>query len=250
MEFTMSITLHTLYVGILVIASAMAPAPAAEAPETPEKAGANVQHVQRASVDEASLASVVHSFMAEETMAEAPAASTFTEIDLGSLDLLWPVETRTISSAWGPRVRMMTTVVKTPAGSRRVSKPYTSSHKGIDFTAPLGHGVFAALDGRVSKACRGGKLGNFVVIDHGSGVETVYGHNSANLVKVGDTVLRGQIIARVGNTGHSTGPHVHFEVRIDGRQVNPMPLLNDTEAISAEMSEHNERFLGRSKNAG
>jgi murein DD-endopeptidase MepM/ murein hydrolase activator NlpD len=172
------------------------------------------------------------------------------EAGAAGLDLLWPVETRSISSAWGPRVRMMTTVVKTHAGNRRVSKPYAGSHKGIDFTAPLGHAVFAAMDGRVSRVGRGGRLGNFVAIDHGGGVETVYGHNSANLVKAGDTVLRGQVIARVGNTGHSTGPHVHFEVRIDGRQVNPMPMLNDTEEISAEMAEHNGRFLRSGKTAG
>jgi murein DD-endopeptidase MepM/ murein hydrolase activator NlpD len=227
----------------------MAPDAAVETPDAPGKATAPEP---KAGVDEAGLASIVHSFMAgsEPVEGEAPAAPAFLGPGLDSLDLLWPVETRTISSAWGPRVRMMTTVVKTPAGSRRVSKPYTSSHKGIDFTAPLGHGVFAAMDGRVSRVGRGRALGNFVAIDHGNGVETVYGHNSANLVKAGDAVLRGQIIARVGNTGHSTGPHVHFEVRIDGRQVNPMPMLNDTEAISVEMAEHNEGFLRRGKAAG
>jgi murein DD-endopeptidase MepM/ murein hydrolase activator NlpD len=241
--------LHALSAGILSVSAAVAPLPDVDTPETPEKTGAPAQ---RASLDETSLASVVHSFMAEAAPRGegGPNAMALLDAEPGGLDLLWPVETRTISSAWGPRVRTMTTVVKTPTGSKRVSKPYTSSHKGIDFTAPLGHGVFAALDGRVSRVGRGGKLGNFVVIDHGNGVETVYGHNSANLVQAGDVVLRGQIIARVGNTGHSTGPHVHFEVRIDGRQVNPMPLLNDTEGVSAEMAEYNERFLGRGKTAG
>jgi murein DD-endopeptidase MepM/ murein hydrolase activator NlpD len=245
----MILLLHALTAGILSASAAMAPVPDVGSPETPEKAGAPVQ---MAGLDEAGLASVVHSFMAETAPRGegGPNAAALLDAEPGGLDLLWPVETRTISSAWGPRVRTMTTVVKTPAGNKRVSRPYTSSHRGIDFTAPLGHGVYAALDGRVSRSERGRALGNFVVIDHGNGVETVYGHNSANLVRVGDTVLRGQIIARVGNTGHSTGPHVHFEVRLDGRQVNPLPMLNDTEAISAEMSEHNEQFLRRGKTAG
>jgi murein DD-endopeptidase MepM/ murein hydrolase activator NlpD len=170
--------------------------------------------------------------------------------DPNNLDLLWPVETRTISSAWGPRVRRTSTVVKTPnGGKRRVYKTYNSVHKGIDLTAPLGHSIFAAMDGRVSSVGRERKLGNFVKIDHGNGVETVYGHNSANLVKAGDFVRRGQIIARVGNTGHSTGPHVHFEVRINNQQVNPGPWLNDTDEISAEILAHNEKFQlrGRSR---
>jgi murein DD-endopeptidase MepM/ murein hydrolase activator NlpD len=242
----MILFLQALSVGILSLSVSTAlTVPVVDTPETLEKTGAQTQ---RADEDEAALASVAHGFMPEEEPREerGPAVSSL-DAYLDSLDFLWPVETRTISSAWGPRVRTMTTVVKTPTGSKRVSRPYTSSHKGIDFTAPLGHGVYAAMDGRVSRSERGRALGNFVAIDHGNGVETVYGHNSANLVRVGDVVRRGQIIARVGNTGHSTGPHVHFEVRIDGRQVNPMPMLNDTEEISAEMSEYNEQFLRRGK---
>jgi len=166
----------------------------------------------------------------------------FIPADPNNLNLLWPVETRSISSAWGPRTRTTVTVVKTPSGKQRVRKPYTSVHRGIDLTAPLGNGIFAAMDGTVSAVGSNSKLGKFVRIDHGNGVETVYGHNSANLVEVGDMVRRGQIIAKVGSTGHSTGPHVHFEVLIDKLQVNPAPLLNDTEEISAEMMAFNENF--------
>jgi len=170
----------------------------------------------------------------------------FTPADPNNLDMLWPVETRSISSAWGPRVRTSVTVVKTPNGKRRIRKPYTSVHRGIDLTAPRGHGIFAAMDGTVSAVGSNSKLGKFVKIDHGNGVETVYGHNSTNLVKIGDTVRRGQIIAKVGSTGHSTGPHVHFEVLIDKLQVNPAPLLNGTEEISAEMMAFNENFQSSS----
>jgi len=174
-------------------------------------------------------------------------SNAFLSADPNNLDLLWPVETRTISSAWGPRVRRTSTVVKTPNGKKRVYKTYNSVHKGVDLTAPLGHSIFAAMDGRIISVGRDRKLGNFVKIEHGNGVETVYGHNSANLVKVGDLVRRGQIIARVGNTGHSTGPHVHFEVKINGLQVNPSPWLNDTDEIPADILAHNERFQTRSR---
>jgi murein DD-endopeptidase MepM/ murein hydrolase activator NlpD len=170
-------------------------------------------------------------------------ASIFFSADPASLDLLWPVETRTISSAWGPRVRYVRTVVKDRHGNkRRISRPYNSVHKGIDFTAPLGHSVFAAMDGQISEAGRNKKLGNYVRIYHGNGVETVYGHNRANLVKVGDLVRRGQIIARDGSTGRSSGPHVHFEVRINNQQINPMPWLNDGEEIPAEILALNDEL--------
>ena len=190
------------------------------------------------------LVSQVQSVLPEAASAESlhSEPSIFLSADPDNLDMLWPVETRTISSAWGPRVRTTTTVVKTPNGNRRIRKPYTGVHKGIDLTAPKGHSIFAAMDGHIVAAGRNKSLGIFVRIDHGNGIETVYGHNSANLVKVGDLVRRGQIIARVGNTGHSTGPHVHFEVLIDNRQVNPAPLLNDTEEIPAEILAYNEKI--------
>jgi murein DD-endopeptidase MepM/ murein hydrolase activator NlpD len=99
------------------------------------------------------------------------------------------------------------------------------------------------MDGRVAAIGRDRNLGNFVKIDHGNGVETLYGHNRVNLVAVNDIVRRGQIIATVGSTGRSTGPHVHFEVRINDQAVNPAPWLNDTEEISAEIIAYNEKFL-------
>jgi len=179
------------------------------------------------------------------SMDYAPPAPNL-DLDLDSLDLMWPVETRTISSAWGPRRRTATVVVKTPEGSRRVSKPYTGSHKGIDLTAPQGSGIFAALEGRVSAVGRERVLGNYVTIDHGGGIETFYAHNKANLVAVGEMVRRGQIIGTVGSTGNSTGPHVHFEVRVNGQQVNPASFLNDAEEdFSPETISINELALSK-----
>ncbi|MCL1894190.1 MAG: M23 family metallopeptidase [Holophagaceae bacterium] len=98
------------------------------------------------------------------------------------------------------------------------------------------------MDGHVVSVGRDRKLGFFVKIDHGDGLETLYGHNSVNLVKIGDFVQRGQIIAKVGSTGSSTGPHVHFEVRINGNAVNPAPWLNDTEVVSDEKRADNKQL--------
>jgi murein DD-endopeptidase MepM/ murein hydrolase activator NlpD len=161
---------------------------------------------------------------------------TFASADPERLDLLWPVETRTISSAWGPRMRTKTIRVK---DQRKKRIRYKGRHKGVDLTAPTGTAVFAALDGQVITSGRHKQYGNYVVVDHGNGVSTVYAHHKLNLVQEGDIVRRGQKIAEVGRTGNATGPHLHFELRIDGLQRNPLPLLNDVEEIPAETAAQN-----------
>ena len=97
-----------------------------------------------------------------------------------------------------------------------------SLHTGVDIACPTGTPVHAAAAGEVILAGWMGAYGNAVVIDHGGGVSTLYGHNSSLLVRVGERVAKGQVIARSGSTGWSTGPHVHFERRKDGRPVNPL----------------------------
>ena len=106
---------------------------------------------------------------------------------------------------------------------RRID-PFTGQpalHRGLDFSAPVGTPVLAPASGRVKRASRGGSLGQFVEIDHGNGLVTRYAHLSEFLVRKGDWVTRGQIIGRVGNTGRSTGPHLHYEVVNNGRSENP-----------------------------
>jgi len=94
-------------------------------------------------------------------------------------------------------------------------------HKGIDIPAPYGTTIVAAQSGTVISAGWMGSYGYAVIIDHGNGVSTLYGHNSRVLVRSGQHVSKGQAIARAGSTGNSTGPHCHFEVRINGSAVNP-----------------------------
>jgi murein DD-endopeptidase MepM/ murein hydrolase activator NlpD len=98
-------------------------------------------------------------------------------------------------------------------------------HLGIDFDANTGDPVSVAAGGVVTYAGVKSGYGNVVEVDHGNGYSTLYGHNSRLLVRVGDVVRAGQTIAKAGSTGRSTGPHVHFEVHVDGRPVNPKPFL-------------------------
>jgi murein DD-endopeptidase MepM/ murein hydrolase activator NlpD len=111
-------------------------------------------------------------------------------------------------------------------------------HAGIDLAGPSGTPIYATADGVVAEAGynRGG-YGNLVKIDHGRGIETRYGHLSAILVSPGQRIIRGQQIARMGSTGRSTGSHLHYEVRIDGRAVNPIPFMKSTDYLLA-MQKH------------
>ena len=98
-------------------------------------------------------------------------------------------------------------------------------HAGIDFRAPTGTRILATAPGTVITASRTGGYGNMVEIDHGNGITTRYAHLSAILVNIGDKIVTGEAIARSGSTGRSTGPHLHYEVRLNGEAVDPMRFL-------------------------
>lgn len=102
--------------------------------------------------------------------------------------------------------------------------PFTGKktlHRGIDFAGKKGTEIYAVAGGVVKRSERGSGYGNLVEIQHADGYSTLYAHNKENLVKVGDVVTKGQLVALLGNTGRSSGPHVHFEVHKDGKVVNP-----------------------------
>ena len=117
--------------------------------------------------------------------------------------------------------------VTSPFGKR--TSPFTgipTFHEGLDIAAQTGTPVVAPADGVVLKAGFSSGYGNMVEISHGYGIRTVFGHNSRLNVKVGQQVKRGDIISYVGDTGSSTGPHLHYEVRLNGLPVNPRKYLN------------------------
>ena len=124
----------------------------------------------------------------------------------------WPTPGyKTITSPFGNRIHPV-------LGTKRF-------HTGIDIGAPKGASIIAANSGKVLKAGWFGGYGNAVIIDHGGGFSTLYGHGSEVLVAEGQTVKRRDIIMKVGSTGMSTGPHLHFEVRINGNYMNPLDYL-------------------------
>lgn len=137
-------------------------------------------------------------------------AQNGTSKSLGTGQLIWPASGR-ISSGFGWRTHP---VLKT--------KKY---HSGIDIAIPSGTPVLAADDGVVLVSGWRGGYGYFLAIDHGKGISTCYGHNSQLLVKVGEKVTKGQRVTLSGNTGLSTGPHLHFEVRVNGTPSNPFQYL-------------------------
>ena len=121
----------------------------------------------------------------------------------------------------------VTGTITSPFGWR--SNPFGGSpefHQGLDIAAPSGTTVTAAAGGTIIMAQYYGGYGNYILIDHGGGYSTGYGHLSAFYVSNGQTVTRGQAIGAVGSTGNSTGPHLHFEVRINGKPVDPAPRLH------------------------
>ena len=124
----------------------------------------------------------------------------------------WPVR-GFLSSTYGPR-----------------SDPFTGTqrmHAAIDIVAPKGTPIKSPADGIVTYSGVDPSLGNMLVLDHGYGVITRYGHNNANLVREGQRVKRGDTVATVGSTGRSTGPHLHYEVRVNDVAINPLKIIID-----------------------
>ena len=139
-----------------------------------------------------------------------------------------PVKTAAFTSGYGVR-----------------SDPFRGAaamHAGIDLAGPVGTPIYATADGVVSDAgWNSGGYGNLIKIDHGRGIETRYAHLSSINIREGQSVKRGQMIGRMGSTGRSTGSHLHYEVRIDGRAVNPVPFMKATDYLLAMQRNANNR---------
>lgn len=113
-------------------------------------------------------------------------------------------------------------------------KGSAAMHAGIDLAGPVGTPIYATADGVVTTAAwNNGGYGNLIKLDHGRGIETRYGHLSTIAVRPGQRIKRGDVIGRMGSTGRSTGSHLHYEVRIDGRAVNPIPFMKSTDYLVA-----------------
>ncbi len=106
-----------------------------------------------------------------------------------------------------------------------VTRTYSPSHPALDIAAPVGAPILAPADGVISFSGWADDLGNLMKVDHGEGFATVYGHCSRILGRTGELVRRGEVIGFVGSTGKSTAPHLHYEVQVDGRPVNPQGYL-------------------------
>lgn len=134
-------------------------------------------------------------------------------------EMLWPVPGYTkLSSTFKMRVHPITGVYKL--------------HTGIDIPAPIGTNFLAANEGVVVKANYNTAYGNMVMIDHGGGVSTLYAHGDKIMVTLGQIVKKGDVVLQTGNTGNSTGPHAHFEVRINGAPVDPLPYVTHQDGVN------------------
>ncbi|GGJ05809.1 hypothetical protein GCM10010885_13720 [Alicyclobacillus cellulosilyticus] len=142
--------------------------------------------------------------------AEPEVALRGTNDGIAQGEWVWPTDSHFITSPFGPRI----------LGGRY------EFHPGVDIACPIGSPVYATNDGQVIDAgWNSGGYGNWVLIDNGRGVETVFGHLSRVMVHAGQVVAKGQLIGYSGETGEATGPHLHYEVRLNGRPVSPTPYM-------------------------
>jgi murein DD-endopeptidase MepM/ murein hydrolase activator NlpD len=135
-----------------------------------------------------------------------------------------PVEGTRLSSSYGLRTHPVL------GGTRK--------HNGVDLASPTGTPIYATADGLVSKAEWFSSYGNYVQLEHGAQIETRYGHMSRIAVSAGQQVKKGDVIGFVGSTGRSTGPHLHYEVRVAGAPVNPIPYMESSELAQAPATVH------------
>ncbi|APR54222.1 M23 family peptidase [Sphingomonas koreensis] len=177
----------------------------------------------------------------EPVSAEAAAAAAGAATAEGSAD----AQFRSLFQTWQKLDVLEQTVIAIPSMQPVENVRLTSSfgvrsdpfhgsaamHAGIDIPGPIGTPIYATADGVIGRAGRFGGYGNLITVNHGKGIETRYGHLSKILVAPNTRVRRGQLIGLMGSTGRSTGSHLHYEVRIDGAAVNPMPFMQNANVL-------------------
>ncbi|HZJ48361.1 MAG TPA: peptidoglycan DD-metalloendopeptidase family protein, partial [Acidimicrobiia bacterium] len=164
--------------------------------------------------------SLLDSYDAEIAEIEGELASL--EKEQASIKKLITEQANAAGATPGTLVRPVPGAITAPFGPRiHPIYGYTLMHNGVDMNAAMGERIVAAADGTVFFAAVKGGYGNSIMIDHGGGMVTLYAHQSKLAVSVGQKVTAGQVIGYAGSTGVSTGPHLHFEVRINGNPVNP-----------------------------
>jgi murein DD-endopeptidase MepM/ murein hydrolase activator NlpD len=169
----------------------------------------------------------VQARIAEITGGPAAAPPTSPAADFGSLVNAAVAPPRTVASAAAPMRWPVAGQITSPFGERKNPLgPGEDFHPGVDIAADAGTPIAAAAAGRVISAGPEGGYGNLIVVDNGNGVTTRYAHCSQIFARIGDAVSPGETIGAVGSTGNSTGPHLHFEVRVNDRPVDPAQLLN------------------------
>ena len=123
-------------------------------------------------------------------------------------------------------------------------KGRAAMHAGIDLAGPVGTPIYATADATVARSgYNSGGYGNLIELDHGKGITTRYGHLSKIMVSPGQRITRGQVIGLMGSTGRSTGSHLHYEVRIDGRAVNPIPFMKSNDYLMAMKSKNSHQSM-------
>ena len=144
----------------------------------------------------------------EAKKAAEAAGKQYNTPSIGNIKFIWPCPaSKRITSSFG--------------GRSSPTEGASSNHQGMDIGAPTGTDIVAAAAGEVTISTYSYSAGNYLMINHGGGVYTVYMHCSQLLVSAGETVSQGQVIAKVGSTGVSTGPHLHFGIRVNGSYVDP-----------------------------
>jgi len=152
--------------------------------------------------------------IARAAASKAATGTTGVPVNIGPGGLAWPAPGASVGGNVGPRIHPV--------------YGYRSCHTGADISAGMGSAILAAADGVVVSVQNGGPYGLHTVVQHGSGISTMYAHQSSTSVSPGQRVKRGQVIGRVGSTGWSTGPHLHFEVHVNGTPYDPMGWFGGT----------------------